>query len=196
MKRRRTFSFVVGAACLGLGLLRVLAQLGTVGDPVGRVSGSYQGTSGTIRYGNAYVSQNVMLQQRSLPSENRGQRWADGYLPSENRYNYLKYGGLPQSGGRYIRPPQDTIRYTPAYTPPQPSQTAFGSAGSIRYGSSSTTPYRPPVSPYAKTSADFSSRTTPYSSHGSSSFAGGTRSYGTAGSVRYGSSGYGCYGRK
>jgi hypothetical protein len=67
MKRRRTFSFVVGAACLGLGLLRVLAQLGTVGDPVGRVSGSYQGTSGTIRYGNAYVSQNVMLQQRSLP---------------------------------------------------------------------------------------------------------------------------------
>ena len=193
MKRRRTFLCVAGAVCLGLSLLRVLAQIGTVGGPVGRVSGSYQGTSGTIRYGDAYIPQNFMVQQRSLPSESRGQRLADGYLPSENRNNYFKYGGLPQSGGKYIRPPQDTIRYTPTYTPPPPSRTAYSSAGSIRYGSSSSSTYTSLTSPYPRTSADLASRTTPYSSYRSSSSSGGTRSYGTAGSVRYGSSSYGGY---
>jgi len=191
MNSRRTFSCAVGAVCVGLSFLGVLAQIGPVGGPVGRVSGTYQGTSGTVRYGNSYVPQNFMLQQRSLPSEARGQRWADGYLPSENRNNYYAYGGLPKSGSSYVRPPVGgTVRYTPTYAPPPSSRTTFSSAGSIRYGSSPTSTYKSSATQYPKTSAELAKRTTPYSSLGSSSR---TSSYGTAGSVRYSSSSYGGY---
>ncbi|MBN1346420.1 MAG: DUF2092 domain-containing protein [Phycisphaerae bacterium] len=141
---------------------------------IGRAPGSYMGSSNTIRYGDAYVGDKWSMQTRALPSEDRGARLRDGYLPSENRYYSMASGSLPVSGARYLSPPRGSVNY--AYAPP-PSLPSAGRA-SIRYGvaTSASTAYAP---------TDELRRADTFTPLDRPSLASSATSYRSAGSIRY-----------
>jgi hypothetical protein len=172
MQRRSLCWILLAPTVLGLAILGGRATVGQIPTRIGRAPGSYQGSSGSIRYGNSYVSDKWSVQSRGLPSQNRGARMADGYLPSENRYYRARSGALPTSGGRYFSPPRSSIRYQTG------SRTSsYRSRGSVRYSGS----YSRSASYGSRSSSQLGSRT---QSYGSSSRLAMSRS--RRGSLRYG----------
>jgi hypothetical protein len=160
--RRRQFAIRLAAlAVIAIGVRAIVGQTG-----IGRAPGTYRGTSGTIRYGNTYVSDKWSVQTRSLPSQNRYRRMSDGYLPSENRGYRLARGPMTSAYNPYASPRRGSVRYSRVSAPPS------NWGGSVRYAHAGS---------YGRAQPGSRSR-----SYGSGGAATRITSYPSRGSVRYG----------